>query len=94
MSGPRKQGVTTFNDSWLADECFKRWLEKVLGDSTKMLCILCNNKKIDIANMGLSVLVCQKSFKKHSNKEKVNPLSSMFFTKTLQQLPANQLRCP
>ena len=35
MSGPRKRGVTTFNDSWLADERFKRWLEKVPGDFPK-----------------------------------------------------------
>ena len=81
MPGPRKRGVTTFNDSWLADERFKRWLKRVLGDSTKTLCVLCNNKKIDIANIGVSALVSHKSFKKHSDKEKVNLLSSMFFTK-------------
>ena len=39
MPGPRKRGVTTFNDRWLADERFKRWLKKVPGDSTKALCI-------------------------------------------------------
>ena len=82
MPGPRKRGATTFNDSWLADEHFKRWLKKVPGDSTKALCILCDNKKIDIANMWVSALVSHKSFKKHSNKEKVHPLTSMFFTKT------------
>ena len=81
MPGSRKWGVTTFNDIWLADECFKRWLKKVPGDSTKALCILCN-KKIDIANIGVSALVSHKSFKKHSDKEKVHPLGSMFFTKT------------
>ena len=32
--------------------------------------------------MGVSALVSDKSFKKHSNKEKAHPLSSMFFTKT------------
>ena len=48
----------------------------------KVLCILYNNKKIDIANMGVSALVSHKSFKKHSDKEKVHLLSSMFFTKT------------
>ena len=42
MPGPRKRGVTTFNDSWLANECFKRWLKKVPEDSTKELCILCS----------------------------------------------------
>ena len=82
MSGPRKWVVTTFNDSWLADERFKRWLEKVPGDSPKALCILYNNKKMDIANMGVSALVSHKSFKKHSDKERVHLLSSMFFTKT------------
>ena len=82
MPGPRKQGVTTFDDSWLANERFKRWLKKVPGDSTKTLCILCNNKKIDIANMGVSTLVSHKSFKKHNDKEKAHPLSSMFFIKT------------
>ena len=82
MPGPTKRGVTTFNDSWLANECFKRWLKKVPEDSTKELCILCSNKKIDIANMRASALVSHKSFKKHSGKEKVHPLSSMFFTKT------------
>ena len=39
MPGPRKRGVTTFNDSWLAYEYFMRWLKKVPGDSTKALCI-------------------------------------------------------
>ena len=78
MPGSRKQGVTTFNDSWLADERFKKWLKKVPEDSVKALCILCNNKKIDIANMGVSALVSLESFKKHSDKEKFLPLSSMF----------------
>ena len=32
--------------------------------------------------MGVSALVSHKSFKKHSDKGKVHPLSSMFFTKT------------
>ena len=41
-----------------------------------------NSKKIDIANMGFLALVSHKSFKKLSDKEKVNPLSSIFFTKT------------
>ena len=39
-------------------------------------------KKIDIANMKVLALVSHKTFKKHGNKEKVHPLSSMFFTKT------------
>ena len=75
MPGPKKRGVTTFNVSWLADERFKRWLKKVPGDSTKALCILRNNKKIDIANMGVSALISHKSFNKHSDKEKVHPLT-------------------
>ena len=82
MPGPRKGGVTTFNDGWLADERFKRWLKNVPGDSTKTLCILCNNKKKGIANIAVSALVSHKSFKKHSDKEKVHLLRSMFFTKT------------
>ena len=94
MPGPRKRGVTTFNDGWLADERFTRWLKNVPGDSTKTLCILCNNKKKGIANIAVSALVSHKSFKKHSDKEKVHPLSSMFFTKTAPELPANQLRFP
>ena len=81
MPGSRKWSVTTFNDIWLADERFKRWLKKVPGDLTKALCILCN-KKIDITNIGVSALVSHKSFKKHSDKEKVHLLGSMFFTKT------------
>ena len=79
MPGPSKQGVTTFNDSWLADERFKKWLKEVPGGSVKVLSILCNNKKIDIASMKVSVLVSLESFKKHSDKEKVLPLSSMFW---------------
>ena len=39
-------------------------------------------KKINIANRKVSALVSHKSFKKHGNKEKVHPLSRMFFTKT------------
>ena len=46
------------------------------GDSRKALCILCNSKKIDIANMGVSALVFHKSFQKHSDVLHKNRSSS------------------
>ena len=61
--------------------------EKSPGKFTEVLCIFCNNRKMDIANIGGggeggSVLVSHKIFKKQSNKEKFHPVSCMFFTKT------------
>ena len=43
-----------FKDEWLSDPHFKKWAKRYPGDSKKAICVLCNKKTIDIANVDIS----------------------------------------
>ena len=59
------------------------------GDSKKVICVLCNKKTIDIANMGVSALVSHKT-KNESHKPKEASSEStnkLYFTQNIQMSP-------
>ena len=58
MPENKKHKDSHFKDEWLSDPSFKKWLRQYPGDSKKASCVLCNKKTINIANMGVSALVC------------------------------------
>ena len=47
----KKHKDSHFKNEWLSDRCFKKWVKRYPGDSKKTICVLCNKKTIDIANM-------------------------------------------
>ena len=71
------------------DPCLKMWLKQYPGDSKKAICVLCNKKTTDIANMGVSALLTHKT-KNESHKLKKASLESsscLYFTQNIQMSP-------
>ena len=75
----RAHGKSIFNESWLSDAQFKKWLKKV-PDKNKAMCGLCNTL-IDITIMRKSALTSHAKGNKHKlNVKNLNPISSLYFT--------------
>lgn len=71
-------GKSIFNDSWLMDEQFKKWLKKT-PNKDKAECVVCC-AIIDITVMGKSALTSHAKGNKHKlNVKNYNPLASLYF---------------
>ena len=66
-----------FNDSWLTDSRFSKWLKKSHAKS-KAYCNLCG-KDFDISNMGISALNSHSVGKKQKDQESRDSNSIVFF---------------
>ena len=66
-----------FNDSWLTDSRFSKWLKKSHAKS-KAYCNLCGND-FDISNMGISALNSHSVGKKQKDQESRDSNSIVFF---------------
>ena len=63
MPENKKHKYSHFKDERLSDPRYKNRVKGYPGDSKKAICVLCNKKTIDIANMGVSALVSHKTKK-------------------------------
>ena len=68
-------GKVVFSESWLGDEQFKTWLKRG-NDCHKAVCILCNNRVIDITRMQASALVWHAAGAKHKERLRAYSLIS------------------
>ena len=86
---------TYFQDSWLKDPKFRKWLKKHTTNKTKFRCKLCQNKEMTLSNMGTSALT---SHAKSSCHIKViqcaNPLSRLFLLRYPPNRPQSSSHPP
>ena len=77
---PKKLKQTYFEDKWLDDPRFTKWIEKV-PENAIFGCKFCKKKNIKLSNMGIQAVISHKGTQAHEKEEKKNVEIERFFKK-------------
>ena len=76
----KKLKQTYFEDKWLVDPRFTKWIEK-LSDNTIFGCKFCKKKGIKLSNMGIQSVISYKVSQAHEKAENKKLEIEKFFKK-------------
>ena len=77
---PKKLKQTYFEDKWLDDPRFTKWIKKVPENAT-FGCKFCKKKNIKLSNMGIQAVISHKGTQAHTKEEKKKVEIERFFKK-------------
>ena len=76
----KKLKQTYFEDKWLVDPRFTKWIEK-LSDNTIFGCMFCKKKGMKLSNMGIQSVISHKGSQAHEKAENEKLEIERFFKK-------------